>query len=127
MKPLRRSVPNDVFDFVQRGSYALIGERLMVVVMQEGVNEGQIQQVIDRLVSKGFDVHRSTGESHTGLGAVGVHPDYDPREIELLDGERQGARISQPYKLASREFRPARSIVLVGKAVPIGGADVVVM
>src|SRR4029077_99356 len=127
MKPLRRSVPNDVFDFVQRGSYALIGERLMVVVMQEGVNEGQIQQVIDRLVSKGFDVSRSTGESHTLLGAVGVHPDYDPREIELLDGVREVVRITQPYKLASREFRPTGTIVDVGKGVRIGGADVVVM
>ena len=99
----------------------------MVVVMQEGVSEGQIQQVIDRLVSKGFDVHRSTGESHTVLGAVGVHPDYDPREIELLDGVREVVRITQPYKLASREFRPAGTIVDVGKGVRIGGTDVVVM
>jgi DAHP synthase ferredoxin-like domain len=42
----------------------------MVIVMQEGATDEQIQHVIDRVVSSGFDVHRSTGASHTVLGAV---------------------------------------------------------
>ena len=44
----------------------------MVVVMQSEASEEQIQTVIDRLVSLGFDIHRSTGASHTVLGAVGM-------------------------------------------------------
>ena len=80
----------------------------------------------DRLVSTGFDVHRSTGESHTVLGAVGVHPDFDARDIELLDGVREVVRITQPYKLASRAFRPEGTIVDLGKGVKVGGTDVVV-
>ena len=56
----------------------------MVVVMQEGATDIQIQKVIDRLTELGFDVHRSTGASQTVLGAVGVRPDYDPREFELI-------------------------------------------
>ena len=44
----------------------------MVIVMQEGATDAQIQHVIDRLIASGFDVHRSTGASHTVLGAVGV-------------------------------------------------------
>jgi len=99
----------------------------MVVVMQEGATEAQIQHVIDRLVSMGFDIHRSTGESHTVLGAVGVHPDFDTRDVELLDGVREVMRITQPYKLASRAFRPAGTIVEVSKGVRIGGPEVVVM
>ena len=99
----------------------------MVVVMQEGATEGQIQHVIDRLVGMGFDIHRSTGASHTVLGAVGVHPDFDTRDVELLDGVRQVLRITQPYKLASRTFRPEGTIVDLGKGVRIGGTEVVVM
>ena len=99
----------------------------MVVVMQEGATEAQIQHVIDRLVGMGFDIHRSTGESHTVLGAVGVHPDFDTRDVELLDGVREVMRITQPYKLASREFRPAGSVIEVSKGVRIGGPEVVVM
>jgi 3-deoxy-7-phosphoheptulonate synthase len=95
--------------------------------MQEGATEAQIQHVIDRLVGMGFDIHRSTGASHTVLGAVGVHPDFDTRDVELLEGVRQVLRITQPYKLASRTFRPEGTIVDLGKGVRIGGTEVVVM
>lgn len=98
----------------------------MVVVMQVGAGEERIQAVIDRLVSIGFDVHRSTGASHTILGAVGVHPEFDPRDIELLEGVREVVRITQPYKLASRAFRPEGTVVDLGKGVRMGGVEVVV-
>ncbi len=98
----------------------------MVIVMQEGAKEAQIQNVVDRLVAAGFNVHRSTGESHTVLGAVGVHRDFDPRDFELLDGVREVMRITQPFKLASRQFKPEGTIVDVGRGVRIGGNEVVV-
>jgi 3-deoxy-7-phosphoheptulonate synthase len=98
----------------------------MVVVMQSEASEEQIQTVIDRLVSLGFDIHRSTGASHTVLGAVGVRPDFDAREFELLAGVREVVRITQPYKLASRAFQPAGTIVEFANGVRIGGPEVVV-
>ena len=98
----------------------------MVVVMQAGASEDQIQTVIDRLVSLGFDVHRSTGVTHTVLGAVGERADVDPRDIELLDGVREVVRITQPYKLASRAFRPEGTVIDLGRGVRIGGPEVVV-
>jgi 3-deoxy-7-phosphoheptulonate synthase len=94
--------------------------------MQEGVTEEQIQRVIDRLVSMGFDVHRSTGVKHTVLGAVGAPVDFDPRDLELLEGVREVVRITQPYKLASRAFRPEGSVIEIGKGVRVGGPEVVV-
>src|ERR1700687_2156537 len=99
----------------------------MVVVMQEGCSDEQIQRVIDRLVERGFDVHRSTGESHTVLGAVGTKGTLDPRDIELLDGVREVIKITQPYKLASRVFRPAGTIVDLSKVVRVGGSEGVIM
>ena len=47
----------------------------MVVVMQEGATEEQIQSVISKLMEMGFDIHRSTGVAQTVLGAVGVKPE----------------------------------------------------
>src|SRR4029078_672672 len=67
--------------------------RNMVVVMQEGAQEEQIQKVIDRLVQIGFDVHRSTGTTCTVLGVVGAKP-VDPAEAEVLDGGRACVKIS---------------------------------
>ena len=98
----------------------------MVVVMQEGAKEEQIQHVINRLVSMGFDIHRSTGASQTVLGAVGVPADFDPRDVEVLDGVREVVRITQPYKLASRAFRPQGTVVDLPRGVKIGGREVVV-
>jgi len=98
----------------------------MVIVMQEGATDAQIQNVIDRLIASGFDVHRSTGASHTVLGAVGVHRDFDHRDFELLEGVREVMRITQPFKLASRQFKPEGTIIDLGRGVKIGGTDVVV-
>jgi len=94
--------------------------------MQEGAREEQIQHVIDRLVSMGFDIHRSTGASQTVLGAVGVPVDFDPRDVEVLDGVREVVRITQPFKLASRQFKPQGTIIDLGRGVKIGGSEIVV-
>jgi 3-deoxy-7-phosphoheptulonate synthase len=93
--------------------------------MQEGASEAQIQAVIDRLVTLGFDVHRSTGVLHTVLGGVGAR-DFDPAEFEMLDGVKSAHRIASAYKLASRSFRPGGTVVKVG-GVEIGGERVIVM
>src|SRR5579864_2476447 len=99
----------------------------MVVVMQEGATEEDVQYVINRLMGMGFDIHRSTGARQTVLGAVGAKIDFDTRDIELLDGVDEVVRISAPYKLASRHFRPEGSIINLGRGVSIGASTVVVM
>ncbi|MDP8982621.1 MAG: 3-deoxy-7-phosphoheptulonate synthase [Acidobacteriota bacterium] len=98
----------------------------MLVVMQEGAEESQIQKVIDRLVAMGFTVHRSTGIVHTVLGGVGPVDDFDPILFEVMDGVKECHRIVSPYKLASRNFRPGGTIVRI-RDVEIGGDSVVVM
>ena len=98
----------------------------MLVVMQEGSAEAQIQQVIDRLVIMGFTVHRSTGATHTLLGGVGPVDDFDPANFEVMEGVKECHRIVSPYKLASKSFRPQGTIVDV-KGVKIGGPEVVVI
>jgi 3-deoxy-7-phosphoheptulonate synthase len=97
----------------------------MVVVMQERATETQIELVVARLVEMGMDVHRSTGVSRTVLGVVGQKRP-DPGLIEMLDGVHEVMRISEPYKLASRTFRPEGTVVTVGD-VRIGGDEVIVM
>jgi 3-deoxy-7-phosphoheptulonate synthase len=99
----------------------------MIIAMQPEASEKQIQSVIDHLVSLGFDVHRSTGMSQTVLGAVGARVDFDLREMELLDGVQQVHRISAPYKLAARNFRPEGTVVKLPNGITVGGEQVVVM
>ena len=98
----------------------------MVIIMHEGATDEQIQHVIDRVIASGFDVHRSTGASHTVLGAVGVHRDFDHRDFELLEGVREVVRITQPFKLASRQFKPQGTVIDLGRGVKIGGSEIIV-
>ncbi len=98
----------------------------MIVVMQQGASEAQIQGVIDRMVAMGFTVHRSTGVLHTVLGGVGPEEGVDPVELELLDGVKEARHIASAYELAGRHFRPAGTVIRVGD-VEIGASKVVVM
>jgi 3-deoxy-7-phosphoheptulonate synthase len=97
----------------------------MVVVMEERATEPQIERVVAYLVEKGMDVHRSTGVSRTVLGVVGRHP-TDPELIEVMEGVHEVLRITEPYKLASRAFKPDGTVVTLDD-VRIGGDEVIVM
>jgi 3-deoxy-7-phosphoheptulonate synthase len=97
----------------------------MVVVMQERATEAQIQAVVAHLVEMGFDVHRSTGTTRTVIGAVG-NGNGDPQLLEVQDGVQEVLRITEPYKLASRTFKPENTIISVGD-LKIGGDEVIVM
>jgi 3-deoxy-7-phosphoheptulonate synthase len=97
----------------------------MIVIMQEHATEEQITQVVDKLVHLGFDIHRSTGARHTVLGAVGAQI-ADTRDLELIEGVQEVVRVSSPYKLAARAFRPEGTKIKI-KDVVIGGEQVIMM
>ncbi len=99
----------------------------MVIVMEQSATEEQIQKIIETLVEVGYDVHRSSGVTHTVLGAVGSPRQVvDPTALELLPGVREVVKISEPYKLVGRTFKPADTVVDVG-GVRVGGPEVIVM
>lgn len=99
----------------------------MIIAMQDHASEDQIQRVIDQLVQMGFEVHRSTGALKTVLGGVGSQTDFDTREIEMLPGVQEVHRITSPYRLAGRNFRPEGTVVKFANGVEIGSKKVVVM
>ena len=98
----------------------------MIIVLESGVAENQIEEIIRVLHDHKFDVHRSAGVQHIVLGAIGVHPEFDHRQIELLPGVAEVLRVTEPFKLASRAFKREGSIFDIG-GVKIGGSEVVVM
>ena len=99
----------------------------MIVAMQETATEKQIQDVIEHLVRMGFSVHRTTGARQSVLAAVGARIDFDTRNLEVLSGVQEVHRISAPYKLAGRSFRPEGTIIEFANGLKIGGDEVVVM
>ena len=99
----------------------------MIVAMQETATEKQIQDVIEHLVRMGFSVHRTTGARQSVLAAVGARIDFDTRNLEVLSGVQEVHRISAPYKLAGRSFRPEGTVIEFANGLKIGGDEVVVM
>ena len=97
----------------------------MVVVMKENATEENIQKVVSKLTEMNFDVHRSTGVNQTVLGAVGDKRGIEVRSFELMVDVQKVVPITQPYKLASRAFKPEDSVIKI-KDVTVGG-DTLVM
>ncbi len=99
----------------------------MIVAMQEKATEEQIDAVIDAMVEVGVDVHRTTGASQTILAGVGPTANVDLSKFEVMPGVLNVHRISSPYKLAGRAFRPEGTVVEFANGVKIGGEKVAVM
>ena len=99
----------------------------MIVAMQEKATEEQIDFVIDAMVDAGVGVHRTTGASQTILAGVGPTASVDLSKFELLPGVLHVHRISSPYKLAGRGFRPEGTIVEFRNGVKVGNERVAVM
>jgi 3-deoxy-7-phosphoheptulonate synthase len=99
----------------------------MIVAMQEKASEEQIDAVIDAMTEAGVEVHRTTGESQTILAGVGPTASLDLSKFENLPGVMHVHRISSPYKLAGRSFRPEGTVVQFRNGVKLGGERVLAM
>ena len=99
----------------------------MIVAMQDQATEEHIQQVIERMVELGFNVHRTTGAAQTILAGVGTPEHFDVAEFKVLGGVHDAYRISSPYKLAGKSFRPEGTTITFPNGVVVGGNQVVIM
>lgn len=99
--------------------------------MRQGASPAQIQTVVDRVEELGFRAHLSQGEERTIIGIIGDERPVGIEPLELLEGVERVVPILQPFKLASRDFKPESTVVTLGKGkkgeVSIGGKAIVVM
>ncbi len=99
----------------------------MIVAMSEKATEEQIQHVIERMIDLGFNVHKTTGAIQTVLAGVGTPVAFDVKDFEVMDGVAEAVRITSPYKLAGRKWRPEGTVIQFANGVTVGGDEVVVM
>lgn len=102
-------------------------DRSMVVVMRTEATEAHIDGVLARLAEHALQGHLVRGEERTIIGVVGAMiPPTLREEMEHFPGVAHTIRITQPYKLAAREFRPHDTVVDV-RGIPVGGGACVVI
>src|SRR4051812_47918113 len=98
----------------------------MLIVMKSDASASDIERVIEIVETLGYRGHAMPGESRTAIGITGNRGAVDPAHFENLPGVDQAIRVTQPYKLISRDLRPEKSIVKVGDA-NIGGSELAII
>ena len=95
----------------------------MVVVMSPDATDEDVARVVERVEGVGGEAFVSKGVLRTIIGLVGDIESFHHLNLRTLRGVADVHRISDPYKLVSRQHHPHRSTVWVGppgRQVPIG-------
>jgi len=97
----------------------------MMIIMHRGATKEQVDHVVELIEENNLSAHSIVGVEQTIIGAVGESHGVSPHVFETLEGVQAVQRISQPYKLASRQFHPENSIfplngfIIGGEEIPI--------
>src|SRR5215470_748232 len=94
----------------------------MIIVLKPRSSQQQIDHILERIQELGFKPHLSRGELRTIIGVIGDENKLQAQPLAAIPGVEQVLPILKPFKLASREFHQADSVVPVGSGtVKIGG------
>jgi len=94
----------------------------MLIVMKSDATQADVDRVVRVIETLGFRGHAMPGENRTAIGVTGNKTAVDPAHFENLPGVAEAIRVTQPYKLISKDLRPEKSVVKVGNA-SIGGDE----
>ncbi len=89
----------------------------MIVVMKKGATPEQIEHMIQRVEEMGLKSHPIYGTERTVIAAIGDKRDEHRQSLESGPGVAEVVPILAPYKVASVEVKPERTIVRVGPLV----------
>jgi 3-deoxy-7-phosphoheptulonate synthase len=92
----------------------------MMIIMKPNATPQEVDRVIERVNSLGLSVHLSQGVETTIVGAIGETHGLPTDQFEVLEGVEAVQRITQPFKLASRQFHPENSVFPID-GLAVGG------
>ena len=98
----------------------------MVIIMESGASQEQIDHVVKRIEAAGVKAQPSVGEERTVIGVIGDKTRLGDMPIESMSGVERTMPISAPYKLASRQFR-GEPTTIEANGTKIGGKKLIVM
>jgi 3-deoxy-7-phosphoheptulonate synthase len=99
----------------------------MLIVMDAHATAEQIDRVCEEIRGMGYVPHPMPGPTRTAIGVTGNEGAIvQTSRIQTLPGVADVIRVTKPYKLVSREFKEADTVIEVGN-ITIGGPGVVVM
>ncbi len=98
----------------------------MVIVMKSNYTPQQLEEVVKTVQAHGLTPHVSHGVETTIVAVIGECHTIPSDPFEALEGVESVKRISQPFKLASRQFLPENSVFPID-GFRIGGEEIVLI
>jgi 3-deoxy-7-phosphoheptulonate synthase len=98
----------------------------MLIVMNRDATKEQVDTVIRTVELQGYTAHPIPGGERTSIGVLYNQGAVDDALFRTLPGVKETIAVTKPYKLVSREFHPADTVIRVGDVV-IGGEQLVII
>jgi 3-deoxy-7-phosphoheptulonate synthase len=92
----------------------------MIIILQSGVTDEQVDHVLERVEAQGLKAHLSRGTYRTIIGVIGDEQKIATEPLRAIPGVQDVIPVLPPYKLASRDAHPQPSVIDVA-GVKIGG------
>ncbi len=99
----------------------------MIIVMKKDVTQKEIDYVVKRIEKLGLKAMISKGVERTIIGVIGPEDRISMQPLEAFPGVEKVMPILAPYKLVSKEFKPEKTIIDLGKGVKIGAQEIIIM
>ncbi len=98
----------------------------MLIVMKPQATQADVEGVVERIRALGLTPHAIPGAQRVAIGITGNKGGLESGPFEALPGVGEVIRVSQPFKLVSREVKPEDTVIDVGGAL-LGGPAIAVM
>ncbi len=98
----------------------------MIIIMDSGATDAEIETVTRKLAAMGMEAHISKGIHRTVVGAIGDEHKLDKEALEALPRVEQVIRVMKPYKIVARESHHSDTVIDI-RGVPLGGEQVQVI
>jgi len=100
----------------------------MLIVMKSQASAEEIRAVCDYIESLGFRAHPMPGALRTAIGVTGNRGAIGQDTLEEMSGVSEVIRVTQPYKLVSREVKEEDTVIhFPGTNASIGGKNLAIM
>jgi 3-deoxy-7-phosphoheptulonate synthase len=99
----------------------------MFIAMKPHASPAEFEAVVEKIRALGLTPHPIVGTERQVVAVVGHTTGLDPEDLfGTMSGVAEALRVSQPFKLVSREVKEEDTVLDVG-GVPLGGKSIAVM
>jgi 3-deoxy-7-phosphoheptulonate synthase len=98
----------------------------MFITLKPHATDAEFEAVVAKVRSLGLTPHPISGTERKVVAVIGSTGSVDPEDFSMLPGVAEALRVSQPFKLVSREVKEEDTVVDVG-GTKVGGRAITVM